>query len=271
LAEPVPAGTTSDFRPIPLQLYAGYLPVIEGQAAGLPEPQHFVLDTGTAPSILNVRLARKLGLLTSPSRVNGLGGLSGSEATVIPDIAVGPIHASNLHVQVRDLSRLERDLGVPIGAVIGLDVLGQTSFRIDYEKREVIFGDAFARHGIEVPYDRRSGLAIVSTTIPGRKGVRLLLDTGSDRLVFLGGNLDEVQQQALRQPIPTGASELDSKMGVRPVPLREMTLGDSQFHPKAYLVPQTKDPAFDGVLGVRALGLRAIAYDSTRERIYLER
>jgi hypothetical protein len=40
---------------------------------------------------------------------------------------------------------------------------------------------------------------------------------------------------------------------------------------KAYFIPNGSHPAFDGILGVRALGFRAIAYDQARAEIYLQK
>jgi hypothetical protein len=54
-------------RSLPLRIYRNFLIVAEGQIGGVSERQNFVLDTGTAPSIIDTRLARKLGSETTSS------------------------------------------------------------------------------------------------------------------------------------------------------------------------------------------------------------
>jgi hypothetical protein len=52
----------------------------------------------------------------------------------------------------------------------------------------------------------------------------------------------------------------------------DIVLGGKHFAlEKAYLIPGGSHPAFDGILGVRALGFRAIAYDQARAAIYLQK
>jgi hypothetical protein len=40
---------------------------------------------------------------------------------------------------------------------------------------------------------------------------------------------------------------------------------------KAYFIPGSKDSAFDGLLGVRAFGFRAVSYDHTKRTLYLQK
>jgi len=40
---------------------------------------------------------------------------------------------------------------------------------------------------------------------------------------------------------------------------------------RAYLVPGSADPAFDGLLGVRALGFRSLSYDQATGTLFLQK
>jgi hypothetical protein len=52
----------------------------------------------------------------------------------------------------------------------------------------------------------------------------------------------------------------------------DIILGGQHFsNERAYLVPGSADPLFDGLLGIRALGLRSFSYDQACETIYLEK
>jgi hypothetical protein len=71
------------------------------------------------------------------------------EQTVLPELALGPLEVTSLRMNVMDLSQWEKDLGAEIAGLIGMDVLGRTNFRLDYEKRELQFGGE-AEEGIAV-------------------------------------------------------------------------------------------------------------------------
>lgn len=237
---------------------------------GAPERQNFVLDTGTAPSIINARLVRQLGLATVPSTFRALGKTIPAQAAIIPEIELGPIRAVSLPVQVQNLSRLERDLGIPIAGIIGLDVLSRSRFHLDYDKREIDFGD-ISHVGIPVHLDARTGIAVAEVRIEGKKA-RMLVDTGTDRVVLLAGKFAKVGWLALRNTSQSGTSLADQEMYVQVFSAADIILGGQHFsNDRAYFVPGSADPVFDGLLGVRALGFRGLSYDATSETIYLQR
>jgi hypothetical protein len=128
-------------------------------------------------------------------------------------------------VQVHDLSRLERELGIPLAGLIGLDVLSKASFRLDYENKKIEFAD-LSHKGIPVPFEARTSLAVVTVTFGSNRGI----------------------------------------LCVRHCPCRA-TLQEA----KAYFIQGSKDSAFDGLLGVRALGFRAVSYDQTKRILYLQK
>jgi hypothetical protein len=255
---------------IPLKIFRNFLVVAEGQIGGAPEHQNFVLDTGTAPSIVNERLLRQLGLPTLPSTITALGKTMPTLAAVIPEIELGPMRATSVSVRVVNLSRLERELGIPIAGIIGLDVLSRSSFHLDYDKRELEFGE-FSDEGIPVYLNARVGVAVAVVTLGG-KTVRMAVDTGSDRVVLLGGNFAEVGWLALRTTSQSGTSLVDQGMRVQEFYAPDITLGGQHFSKdRAYFVPGSANPLFDGLLGVRALGFRGLSYDQSRETIYLQK
>ena len=266
-ARPADAGIP---RSIPLRIFRDYLVVAEGQFGDGLQHQSFVLDTGTAPSILNTRSVRELGLATTASTMTAMGKLIPTDNAILPEIEVGPIRAVSLRVQVQDLSRLERDLGIPVAGIIGLDVLSKSSFRLDYQKKELEFGEV-SDDGIPVSFDERTGTAVALVSLEGISA-RLLVDTGSDRIALLGKNLAETKRLALRTTAQRGSSVADQSMEVQVFFARDVVFGGKHFTvEKAYFIPNGSHPAFDGILGVRALGFRAIAYDQARASIYLQK
>jgi hypothetical protein len=151
-----------------------------------------------------------------------------------------------------------------------MDVLSQSSFHLDYEKREIEFG-AISGQGIPVPFDARTGIAIAHLTLEGRP-VRMLVDTGSDQLLVLGGNLAGPLQFALRITAQQGASVAQNNMAVEEFAARDIQFAGQHFsREKAYFLADAADPAFDGLLGVRALGFTGISFDQSRHTIYLQK
>jgi hypothetical protein len=257
-------------RSIPLRIFRDYLVVAEGQFGGVLQHQNFVLDTGTAPSIINTRSVRELGLATTASTMTAMGKLVPTDSAILPEVELGPIRAVSLRVEVQDLSRLERDLRIPVAGVIGLDVLSKSSFRLDYQKKEMEF-DEVADEGIPVSFDERTATAIALVSLEGIPA-RLLVDTGSDRVAVLVSNLSQKQRLALRITSQRGTSIADQSMEVQVFFAPELVFGGKHFTlEKAYFIPGGSHPAFDGIMGVRALGFRAMAYDQARATIYLQK
>jgi predicted aspartyl protease len=269
VVNPGDAGSTEHGRHIPLKIYRNFLVVAEGQIDGTPERQNFILDTGTAPSVINQKLVTQLGLRTVPSSTLALGTQVSARASTIPEIELGPIRASSLSVLVKDLSRLEHDIGIPIAGIIGMDVLSKSNFRLDYEMREIEFGDV-SHEGVPVHFDARAGIAVADVKLGG-KSVRMLVDTGSELVVLLGGNFGEAGWLALRNTSQSGVSLADQKMRVQEFSAPDIILGGQHFSKDtAYFVPGSADPVFDGLLGVRALGFCSLSYDRSFGTIYLQ-
>jgi hypothetical protein len=257
-------------RRIPLRIFHDYLVVAEGQFGEGLRQQNFVLDTGTVPSIIDTKSARALGLATTASTMVAMGTIIPTGIAILPELDLGPIQTVSLRVQVQDLSRLERDLGTPVAGIIGLDVLSKSSFRLDYEKKQMEFGQV-SDEGIPVSFDERTGTAVALASIEGIPA-RLLVDTGSDRVAVLGRNLPQTKRLALHTTGQRGSSVADQGMEVQVFFAPDIAFGGKHFTlEKAYFIPEASYPAFDGILGVRALGFRAIAYNRARGAVFLQK
>ena len=257
-------------RSIPLRIFRDYLVVAEGQFGDGLQHQNFVLDTGTAPSVIATKSARELALATTASTMVAMGKIIPTGIAILPELDLGPIKAVSLRVQVQDLSRLERDLGLSVAGIIGLDVLSKSSFRLDYEKRQLEFGQV-SDEGVPVSFDAHTGTAVALAKIEGIPA-RLLVDTGSDRVAVLARNLPEMKRLALRTTRQRGSSVADQGVEVQVFFAPDIAFGGKHFAlEKAYFIPDASYPAFDGILGVRALGFRAIAYDQGRAAIFLQK
>lgn len=157
-------------------------------------PWTMMLDTGTDPSALDLRVARAAGLtLEVPD-----GGVEGSGtvevqvwATSIPRVTVGGVEAASIESAVLDLSALGGQLGRPIDGVLGRSFLDGRVVRIDYPARRVRFAEAEADPAVPsatlgeagpavvLPLDIVEGMLLLPVQVNGQPA-RGLLDTGSN-------------------------------------------------------------------------------------------
>lgn len=181
---PAPCTRVDEGMPLnlPLRILQDFLIVVEGRFGEQGQRQNFILDTGTAPSIVNATLVTRLGLTPTPSKMSVIGRFIPAQLAVLRELDLGPIHAMSLRVQIRDLSKLEQSLGMPVAGIVGMDALARSNFRLDYERKLLIFDDV-PEDGVAVSVDTRTALAVASVEVDGRPA-RMLVDTGSDKVAL---------------------------------------------------------------------------------------
>jgi predicted aspartyl protease len=253
---------------IPVKVYRGFLVVAEGQFGGEKTRRKFIIDTGTSPSILNIDAAKQLDLPLSQAKLSSIGRQSDTFAATLPEIHLGPLQVLSVSVLVTDLRAVERDLNIPIAGILGMDVLGKASFRLDYGNQLIEFGE-FEPAGIPVGLSTRADLPIAEIKVGG-KPLHLLVDTGADRLVFFGA------RPAADLSPNTANSLLQGKSVASAVPVRavspvDVEISGERFHQNAYFVPDSEEPLFDGLLSVRSLGIRVLSLDANRRIVYLSK
>jgi hypothetical protein len=255
---------------ISIRVYRSYLVVVQGQFGEASDPQNLILDTGTSLSIINEDIVQQLALPTSDGRIAAVGMAVPTRNTILQELEIGPLKVGPLRVAVANLSEVQHDLGFRIGGIIGMDVLGSTDFLIDYEKKCLQLGDAPA-NGIPVPIDVRSGVATTEVLIANTR-VRMVVDTGSESVLLLGGNFPGHPPFDLRFTSERGGSLAADKAAIQAFSPADIVLAGQHFRQKrAYFAPGRVDPQFDGLLGVRALGFRAISFHRERRTMYLVR
>jgi len=98
--------------------------------------------------------------------------------------------------------------------------------------------------------------------------LRLLVDTGSDRLVFFGARSAAEFSPNTTNRLLQGSS-VASAVPVRAVSPLDFELHGKRFHQDAYFVPESQEPLFDGLLSVSSLGIRVLSMDANRRIVYL--
>ncbi len=260
--EPAARGFT-DGQAVKFDLYRDYLIVARGSAGPL-KGLNFLLDTGASPTVLDRRLAQKLHLEELPASIAVLEGSVQAGQAIVPSVDFGPMRRDNLHVLIEDLSFFQKAFPVHIDAVIGLDVLGQSAFEIDYTSRQIRFG-AVPQLANSLPLQIKAGLPIVNAEL-NHVSIHLLIDTGASSLILFEPStpraVSPMKISAVERP-PNTIGEAERKQ----VWLHSLRLGDAQFGQEpAFVVHSHRDgnQDFDGLMSPAALGITKVTIDLGR-------
>jgi predicted aspartyl protease len=232
-------------------LYQGYLMVARGSAGG-QKGLTFLIDTGASPTVLAPRVAQKLHLEESPASIAVVGGHVQAERATVPSLALGPVHRQNLPVLVEDLGFLEKWLPFRVDGIVGLDVLGEGAFLIDYASHTIQFGP-YPMLPNSVALRMKDGLAVVDVDVNGVPA-SLLVDTGASALTLFVKNARPVLQV-------TSIGEFERKQ----FQARSVRLGQTEFKQEPIsVVGGGTGYAFDGLMSPAAMGIRRVAIDIGR-------
>ena len=240
-------------------LYQGYFMVAHGSVGPLKNLNFFV-DTGASLAVVDSRIARKLHLKGEGSvSFVVVGGSSQGQEVSLPSLELGPVLRSNLPAISADLSSFQRTFSVRIDAIVGLDVLGETPFVIDYSARVIRFGPA-PPLAVSVPLRLDRGFAIFDAEID-QTPMHLVLDTGAAFLVLFNRATPQ-SSKADGDTLPK--TEKIGDLKIKQVRLRTFRLGTEEFRKKPALMARNPKPSeidFDGLMSPPALGISRISVD----------
>jgi predicted aspartyl protease len=258
--EPPARGYGNQHDTVHFDLYRDYLIVVRGSAGPL-KGLNFLLDTGASPTVLDRRVAEKLHLDQLPASIAVVGGSVEAAQATAPTLEIGPARRDNFHVLVEDLSFFQKALPVRIDAVVGLDLLGQSAFEIDYAARQILFGPVPLLPN-SLPLRLQAGLPIVEAQV-NHLSAHLMVDTGASALILFEPSTPRPMRVSEVRPAPGTIGEFDRKQ----VWLPSLRLGEAEFGKEpAFLVHSRSDGTqdFDGLMSPVALGITKLAIDLGR-------
>lgn len=246
---------------IPFTLYNGYVIVVDGQIGDL-QHKRLLVDTGTNPSVIDRNVSTELGLRGS---VRGLALFNKSvaaERVTLGSIQIGPIRTKNLQVMVADLSGVAGELGARIDGVVGMDVLGASSFTIDYRKKHILFGALAQRH--TTPLSSAARLVTVEMNAGGKR-LNLIVDSGTPQLTVFQ---DRVQGlDSVWTPLILRGRNLSGTVVSHTIILPQTKIGTDALGPlRASVVTIQKDvpKECDGLMGLSFLRPTSVSFDFER-------
>jgi len=245
------------------ELYNDNLIIVKGNI-GLIENVNILLDTGTSPTAISKELAGRLNLRGSMEPLLSSNGKIDVQTVVVPRIDIGALHMASARVVVQDLSFMQRALGVPLGAIAGLDVLSSGSFMIDYRTRRIVFAPANTPKNA-VRFDTQKPFLTVKVRIAGHV-LRLLVDSGTPRLLLFRKRLEA--SLAKLEPLPNETNTViftaTGTMYAAWFRASDVSLGTQSIGSQIMLVADgDPDPRyeFDGLLGLAKTGFQRVWLD----------
>ncbi len=258
---------------VPFRLIDGWAIVLEGTLAG-KQHQKMLIDTGAAPSAINIRAARRLGLSGPVQKLSLMNRAMNVEKVRVTDVQVGTVAAAALDMVAMDLASIELALGTRIDAVIGLDLLSRKNFSLDYRRKELdFFGNASLAGSIPFETREEAGGTYVLITLQGNgERLQMLLDTGTrDMMLFkrrLRGGLQQLPVQGKDFNLNAGGRDSIAVVEVPGVNLGPFAWKKQKAYVWDTLPDQLRD--FDGMIGPAALDAQVVAFDFDRRVISLE-
>ena len=161
--------------------YRDYLVVVQGSLGG-KLGRNLIIDTGTDPSVIDRRVAQELHMAGVAGKLAVHDQVVDAQQAVLPSVQIGTLRAEFLPVLIRDLGFLQKDLGVRIDGIIGLDVLRLSNFTIDYTTRRIVFGAAPV-YGSSAPLQSTPPWLTVKMEVDG-VSIRVLLDTAASGIIL---------------------------------------------------------------------------------------
>lgn len=251
-------------------LYGGYLIVVRGSATGTAAGSdrhltdlNFLVDTGTSVPIFDAQVAQTLHLTSdAPTNIVILGGRARGANATLPALEVGPVQQSNLPIITTDLSFFRRMLPVRIDAIVGLNVVGQQPFVIDYQAQVIRFGP-LPSLAFSIPIKLDGGLATFDAEID-HAPVHLVFDTGVGSVVLFDPTIADASRTKpdfARDTKDVGNFTSQVKR------LQTIRLGDKRYRPKSALLvsnPKQSQLDFDGLMSPPALGISQVSVDLKR-------
>lgn len=256
------AAGTAAAQTLPFKLYDGYLVTVQCSAAGRPNLTA-VIDTGVSETVIDLALARSLGLQLRSDKAVFVNKEAAVWAATIPQIELGPITADSLDGIATDLSALKGKLGVHPDLLIGMDLLHRSNFEIDYKSHLLTFGAVpMLTHQAMLSGNER--FVLVDSTISG-KAVRFQVDTGlngillyAKRLVFNDRGQSGAHLMGVSDSSALRATDAEVRIGA----------WRSRGSPISVLDTDPAAGYFDGLLGARALTSSRIAFDFRNEKVF---
>lgn len=238
-----------------IEIDSGFLVVARGQIQNLHDLK-FIVDTGATNTVIDRKLADKLGLRRSAGMVLSFDGFKPVRQATIEDLSLGPLRTTDLKVYVTDLLRFSA-LATNVDGIVGMDVLASAKrFRIDYENRMLLLEPADHLEQLRPV----SKCFAVPATIQGIS-TRLLVDTGFPGILLYR---DRLLRQLPQMKMGHSTNVQIGRLQLAQAEVPRVQIGGLERTAKVFLMDGPGSnilPNVDGYIGPSFLGTKWVEFN----------
>jgi predicted aspartyl protease len=216
-------------------------------------PFRFLLDTGSSHSAVSAALAADLALRpVARTLVTTPVGETWRAVVRVRSLALGSLFVAEIQPSVFDGQPLAG--GLPVGGVLGQDVLAGLTYTLDYPRRMLSWGGQPSRDEtrVRLPLEWDAGCPIVkSAPARGGRALRLIPDSGASHVVLFDqgdGALPPHQDAGTS----VGVGALDAERAGRAVLIPALRIGEIVLRNQRGAVIDADGRRVDGVLPLHA-------------------
>jgi Aspartyl protease len=238
-----------------------------------------LLDTAVDPSVVDLALARELGLAVRDDTPGEAAGQGSRGATFypseLPDVRLGEFEVGDVEAVAADLSGLASKLNRPLQAILGQSFFDGRVVQLDYRNRRVRFNAHSFERGLRADIEGAADLTPVVSVKVNDALVPVQLDTGSS--LTLGIYLDAVEKLGLAEALASATPR--ASMGARghidayEGAVESLALGDVHLSPAAVVfLPRAHGDATPRALGNLGNGFlqhTVLTLDYPRRELYI--
>ena len=241
---------------MPFDLVSEFEVVVQGQIGEL-DGLRFIVDTGSSFSVIDRRVAEKLGLVRHSRKVLNFDRNLAVDWVNVPELRIGPLRVASMGMiltRLADISEFAKN----VDGIIGMDVLSRAQkLSIDYERKRI---------SIEFEEGRGSETStmnafVVPVVIQGTS-VHLVVDTGLQYVVLYQDRLRDALPHLRIEGEPRSAAL--GRLPVTQVNLPGVRIFGREAVTPALLVAgsgKTSIGGLDGYLGPASLHARRLELD----------
>ena len=243
---------------VPFALVADFLIVVEGTISGR-QGLKFAIDTGTARSVIDERVAAALAVPRNRSSMEVFGRPVVTEGLVASDMAFGTVRATDVQVLIADLASQQQRFGIRIDALVGVDVLRNHCFTIDFAAQRLTV-ECVPERSPDVAFN--PPLPVVETWIDGNR-YRMIVDSASEAIVVFQSSLPP--DTKLNTDGEVSATHVSGTTRLKRFTPERFSVGRHPIGtPPVFVMSRTAPTGYDGVLGMRWLPGTRIYVDLVR-------
>jgi hypothetical protein len=248
------AQNLDDPMEIPFRLKGHW--IVVKASIGSVEDLELALETGSAISIIDRKIARQLKLKGRPRPVKSAGSTETGQEVTLPQLCLGQHCYESVAAMAVDLRFAKVD------GFIGLDLLRRSNFTIDYVSKKILFGPVQKTES-SIHFPGKLPFLLLRVRTAGEDLV-LMLDSGSEQTILFQDPLSRHKVSMTRTGEKSSLVAVGVRSEVERVYVPKISLGDCSWRNHLAYVLKTKQKPYrgiDGFLALSSLDFKSLSFD----------